>query len=288
MIATLEDFEFQFTDTGILMNSDAFGSADAFLDVKDVKGLDSANFKLTTKSYDGRDGGIAVVSGREMREIEISGDLVGGSDPIEPLLDALKANFAPTNVNLPLYFKAPGINMRQVFCKSLGFKYSWTAARRLNCTPFSIKFIAEDPVVYGTTQYTTQVAKGQAATGHSFDHAFDYSFGGSASSGGAQIWNNGNLDVGFLFTVTGQSTINPVLVAMTQDKQVAVNLSVGSSDTLVIDFYNENVRLNGVPRRNAVTQEGWFLLKPGLNELTLLDSSALSVSGTVSYYDGYE
>src|SRR6185503_4857001 len=149
----LDDFAFQYGDTGVLINDDS--TVAPFYDLKEVEGLDSSPYKSNTKEYDGRDGGIVSTEFEGIRKIRISGVLYGGSTSIEALLDVMKQNYAPQETPQPLYFKAAGVLQRVVFCKSMGLKYNWNAARRLNMTNWEVEFLAEDPTIYGSDLKTS-------------------------------------------------------------------------------------------------------------------------------------
>jgi hypothetical protein len=250
--------------------------------------LDNVEYKVSQKDFDGRDGGIVTIDGRKMRSIEVSGFIYGGSSPLEPLLDTLKANFAPKNTIRPLYFTAWGINTRQVFCKALGMKYSWEAARRYNSTPFTISWVAEDPIIYGTTEKTTPIMQTGNQPGYTFSHAFNYSFGGLVTPASPLVVNAGNAEVGFLFEFSNASIQDPIIISATTNSAVSLNLTVAAQDAVVVDFYNEMVTVNGSARRNVVDSEGWFKLQPGENSIWLSGGSAGPSQGTVRYYDGFE
>jgi hypothetical protein len=288
MIDPLDEFGFQFKDDGIPINMDGFPTADAVIDVKEVIGLDMPKYKVHRNNYDSQDGGIIKVGGLEMRDITIKADIIGGTDPIEPLLDDLKENFRGDDINYPLYLKFPGVNMRQVFCKGLGVTYSIGAARRMNCTPIEFSVAAEDPVVYGTTLYELPMKSAAPMPGHVFDHAFDYGFGGLADPGGLLATNLGNKPVGFLVELTGQSVFNPVITSLTEGRELSLSITVGSNDVLLIDFYNRMVTLNGQRYRGAVVNEGWFKLQPGQTQLRFVDNSGTQLIAVVKYWDGYE
>jgi hypothetical protein len=289
MPPVIDNFAFKYGDDGVVIN--AMNSTAPYLDIKSVEGLDNAPFKITTHEYDGRDGGSFQGEFEGMRKIVISGEIHGGdvvSNPLEVLLDSLKANFAPTTVAKPLYFYPFGVAMRQVFCKSEGFRYSWDAMRRWNSSPFSITLTAEDPTIYSATQKTETGVLITSSPGYVFNHGFDYSFGGMGSVGTPLITNSGNKPVGFYATWSGQGVSNPRLISATDGGKIfSLDLDLSISDTLVVDFYREKVLLNGQSRRKAVMEEGWFQLLPGANQLSYQADSTAASSVLISYWDGY-
>lgn len=284
----LSTFAFQYGDDGILINGDS--AAAPYLDIKSVEGLDNAPYKTSAKEYDGQDGGTFNGEFEGMRKIVITGEIHGGSfdsNPIEPLLDNLKANFAPTTVAKPLHFYPYGVAQRMVNCKSEGFHYSWEAMRRWNSSPFEIRLTAEDPTIYASTLKTvTGILMGDSP-GYSFNHGFNYSFGGVTNPLTPQLNNAGNKPVGFIAKWEGQAVVNPRILSSTSSMTLSLDLSISTTDILIVDFYKEAVWFNGSSRRKAVLEEGWFKLQPGYNDLTYqADSTNLSYVDFI-YRDGF-
>lgn len=283
----LSDFTLQFGTGGVLLNNDPANQYDPFFDVEKVTGLDSGSFRSSTKALDGRDGGIVAAEYLDPRTIVISGTCYGQINPIGPYLDLCKANYAPSKYDTPLYIKEPGNSQRQVFCKSLGFKYDWDSAYRLNTAAYQITLIAADPVVYGTIQRS---AIGTNSTGvypgFGFNLAFNFGFGGVYTPASLIAVNMGNKEVGGTIIVQGSGT-NIKILNNNTGKTLATSVSIGGTDALIFDLSYRRLTLNGVSRRGSVTQENWFKFPPGQTQLQLLTDSG-TVSGTVLNYDGWQ
>ena len=131
----MDDLTFQFGEDGVLLNTDPIipfeDLSSAFVDITNIQGLSSAPFRTTERSREGQDGGFIDAELEEMRTIIIDGTVYAPTYALEPYLESLKANYAPSKTTKPFYFQAPGINGRVVFCKSYGVKYDWTVDRRL-------------------------------------------------------------------------------------------------------------------------------------------------------------
>jgi hypothetical protein len=287
----LADYSFQYGDSGILLNGDPLSDG-SILDITQIDGLDSAPLKTSTASYEGRDGGIINAFNEDMRQPVITGTLYGGSDPIFQTIDMLKDNFAPRDDGepQPLYFQQEGTDLRQLFCKPLGFNYSWTAAMRTGTTPFTIKFQAEDPTIYGTDFQSIQgtCLTPNSVPGYAWSRAWSYSWGGAASVGTSQLFNNGNKYTGFYADIMGQACTNPVIACDTQPGMfVSTNITIGAQDTLRFDFYNQALLLNGQSRGNSVLNEGWFFLKKGINQLRFSADSLTPANIQYQYFYGY-
>lgn len=283
----LTDFTLQFGVSGVLLNNDPVNAVDPIFDIEKVTGLDSAPFRSSTKALDGRDGGIAEAEFLDVRNIVITGTVYGQANPIGPYLDTAKANYAPSKVDTPLYIKEPGNVQRQIFCKSLGFKYDWDTTRRTNCTPYQITLVAADPVVYSTQQRQTSGSNGSGAfPGFGFNLAFNFGFGGAYLPSNLVVTNAGNKEVGGTISITGSGT-NVRILNLNTGKTLSTSIAVGSGDVLLFDLSYRRVTLNGVSRRGSVTAENWFKFQPGQTTLQLQTDSG-TISATVLNYDGWQ
>lgn len=283
----LQDFTLQFGNSGILLNGSPANTYDPIWDVDKVTGLDSGSFRSSTKALDGRDGGIVEAEFQDPRTIVISGTVYGQNNAIGPYLDLAKANFGPSKYDQPLYIKEPGNSQRQVFCKSLGFKYDWDAAYRLNTTAYQVTLIAADPVVYGAVQRSASGTNSTGSVpGFGFNISFNFGFGGSYTPASLIVTNAGNKSVGGTIVITGSGTNVRILNANT-GKTLATSISVGTGDTLIFDLSYRRVTLNGISRRGSVTAENWFKFDPGQTLLQLLTDSG-TISATVLNYDGWQ
>src|SRR4051794_34797186 len=121
-IPSLQDYEYQFDDDGMPLNSfDAGVVAELpFVDVTRVAGLDSPEFRQATRDHEGLDGGYVDAEFMTIRNVTI--ECVLYSDPVDPeaLPDLIRYNFRPAKLTRPFYFKHPGKPVRVVFGKALG------------------------------------------------------------------------------------------------------------------------------------------------------------------------
>lgn len=283
----LDDLTFQYTDTGVLLN----GPNNVFplIDVETVKGLDSATFRTSSKDTEGQDGSTIEADFESSRTIVLAGTVITSTyESLEPILDALKANFAPSKIYQPFYFKAPGVAQRRVECKCIsGFRYDWDGLRRASSAAFEVVLQAGDPIIYGITQNTGvgDLDTG-APPGFGFPFGFPFTFGtATAAQGDFTVFNYGNRPVPFVATVNGTAA-NPGLRHDVLEKTVQLDLTVGSSSTLSLDFGKRTAELDGQNVAGKVTKEGWFLLEPGANQLRFLADTA-TASITVVGYDGW-
>lgn len=282
---TLTDFTYQFTDAGLVLNSDA-SLTQPFADVARISGLDSAPARNTTKPSEGQDGGTVEADYEDIRTIVIEGTLYNVT---EAYLDTLKSNFAINPTLQPFYLKAPGVVQRVAFCKSLGVRYDVDQARRISMAGFQIQLQAADPVVYSSDVSTTIVGVATPiTTGRSYNRLYPLSYGGAVSSGIFFVTNNGNRPVGATFVITGPVN-NPTIIDDTLGVQIQVLISLGVSDTLTIDTGNRTVLLNGTAnRRSLMTPSSkWFLLQPGSNQLRFTATAVTASQLTLTFRHGW-
>lgn len=284
----LIDYSYQFGATGIVIGGAAFADG-TIIDVTGVTGLDQAPIRTSEATYEGRDGGILNAVHEDMRKVIVTGIIYGGTSPIQTLLEALKANYAPSAVAQPFYIQPGSITQRQVYAKSLGFNYPWSTDLRTNKVTFTITLQAEDPTIYGTTLYDTPGALQGVAPGHAYNYGYNYNYGSSVFIGQTYLVNNGTKPVGFYAIIRNPSAqvVNPRILSDTMSTQVTTSISAGSNDILIFDFYNESLLLNGSNRHASIGNEGWFLLQPGINSIRFQADSTAQVNVDYQFYDGY-
>src|SRR4051794_20897827 len=97
---TLNVEEYQFRDDGIPLNTTA---QIPFVDIESVKGLDSGDLRTTTKDHEGTDGGFVDTKYETLRTVVIEGTVYCDPTQFETYMEALKANFGPTDISMPFY-----------------------------------------------------------------------------------------------------------------------------------------------------------------------------------------
>lgn len=290
-IPVLDDYQIQFGDDGVLLNADLDGVT-PFVDVLDVAGLDNATYRTSFKDTEGFDGSVVEAEFESKRTIVVQGTVYGITyDQMESYIDSLKANLAPSKVDKPFYFKAPGVGQRMAFGKcTTGFRSNWTTLRRTAIASFSFTIECGDPIIYGTNElmYFGQIIT-QPIPGFSFSFAFSFDFGAISPgvTGAFNGMHGGNRPAPFVATFTGNGVTSPGLKHEELNRSVQFDLSLNTGDQLVVDFRKRTVMFNGSPRRGSVTREGWFLLQSGMtNSLRLLTASG-SAQVSISTRDAW-
>lgn len=286
----LDDYQFQFGDTGVLLNADS--NIAPFVDVMDVAGLDSAAYRTSTKDIEGFDGSVIESEFESKRTVVLSGFIYGHAhDIMEQYIDLLKENLAPSKTYTPFYFKVPGRPQRMLWAKSTsGLRCSWSSMRRVAIGEFQFVLECGDPIIYGVdeTLWSGEIIT-QPIPGFSFNFGFNFDFGAISPgvTGAMNVSHGGNRPAPFIATFTGSGVTGPGLKHEVLNRQVEFDVSLEMGDQLVVDFRKRTVMLNGSPRRGSVTREGWFLLQQNVaNPLRLLTNSG-SLQVSISTHDAW-
>lgn len=281
----LNDYEFKFgqNDDALVLNggNNSISVGSPLWDVHKVTGLDLPDVKVSSKEFDGIDGGVVEAANISMRTIRLEGTLYAHQDDsLEGYLDALKANYAPVPRQAngmffdpsqkPFFIKPPGQPERFIFAKCIGLKYDWDAGRRFNSTPFQIILQAQVPTLFSPQLHvaTTPLVAGTEYT--------------------LQVYNAGNYHsyaVVRFYQIGNFPTISMTHVEQDAEVRIALGVSGGAVDhrPVEINFRQRTVfaldDLGGENYRRDVLEEGWWRLAPGMN--TIKVESDVSNSGWV-------
>lgn len=282
---TLADYTFRLGDSGVVLNTDP---SFPFVDIDKVSGLDSPAFRETTREHEGTDGGFMDAEFERGREIFLEGTAYCDVSNVETYMDSLKANYAPVTTPIPLYFKAPNVNERLVFVKSRGVSYDWETLRRLGMTRIQFKMFAEDPRIYDSTEQTLTIAfSGFTGDGFGFNLGFNFGFGSAVLPPGGSVFNGGNRPAPAKITIAGP-VINPRITNDTLGLTLSFVITLGASDTLVIDLGTRSVTLNGtINARGTLVDPTWWLLAPGTNSIIYTAGSGGGSTLTMTFRNAW-
>lgn len=247
-VPTLNLEEYQFGDTGVLLNGT---STLPFCDLNSIEGLDNAPFVTYSSEQDGRDGGYVEAQFESTRTVTLGGIIYATPSSMETYLDSLKYNFRPLNVNTPLYFNHGTGQTRCVFGKSFGLNYRKDVMRRLGKAEFQIQIGCEDPRIYDST-VTTATA---------------------AVAGNATVTLIGNRPAPAVFRLNGPLT-NPVITF--SGITMSFNVTLTGGQYIDIDLITKTcLRETGVSVRNLLTFGGgtWYLLNSTASTISLAASA---------------
>jgi hypothetical protein len=263
-VPTLEVEEYQYTDTGVLLN----GSANSlpFVDVTSIEGLDTAPYRSQTHDREGVDGGYVDAEFMTMRTITIEGQIFTSPFQVETFLDQLKANFRPSRVDQPFYFQTDA-GLRVAWGKSLGINYPKDQNRRLGITDFQVQILCSDPRLYEPYPITSSISlEGVITTGRSYPKTYPILYGAAVGDNALSFVVGGNRDTPAKLRINGP-VLNPEILYDNLDVLFSFDTQIDDGDYIEIDLGTRSVLLNGAtPRRNMMHLIGsWYLLEPGQN-----------------------
>lgn len=284
---TLDDYEYQFDDDGLLLNSSDAGYVATlpFFDVARVGGLDSPEFRTAQRSHEGVDGGYVDSEFMEMRTIIIEGTLY--ADPADPdtFCDQLRYNFRPSATDRPFYFKHPNKPERVVYGKGQGARYDITTLRKEGKTEAVCTIICPVPYIYDLDDLMGSGSLGGVDTGHGFNHGFNLSFGGSVGyDGSVPLFNAGTHRAYPVITIYGPIT-TPSLTESQSGKTLIFDIDLSSTDYLVIDTRRHSITLNGTASRRDRLISGprsWWWIEPGSATVRLGGSSGFGTGSATA------
>jgi hypothetical protein len=282
----LNNYEYQFGDTGTLLNqNNAYTTADLpFVDITKVSGLDSGEFRTSSHDHEGVDGGYLDSEFQAMRTIVLEGTVYADVNDPETICDALKYDFRPVKDPIPFYFKYPSKPTRMVFGKGQGAKYDLETLRRTGQSAIQLQLIAETPYIYDVDAVSGTGNLGVVDPGIGFNMAFDMSFGGlSVPANGIPLMNNGNHEAWPVVLIGGQID-QPFLVDSVTGNVIKFNISLGINDILTIDMFKHTVHLNDVTnRRNTIIgRPNWFSVPRDMQTTIFLFGASSSSTGSIT------
>ncbi len=272
----LEDCQLRFKDDGIVLNSDA---ATPFVDISSIDGLDSAEVRTFTEDYAGMDGGHVEALWRRPRTVVIAGTAYAPEGRLAPYLDQLKANYAPSDRDLPLYFRDPGNEERIVFAKpTTGVRYAYNEKARISSADIQITLTCADPRIYSIVESSPSVGLSAGSAARSYPKTYPTGYlgaSGDPQTGGVLFLDNkGNDSSPPILRFTGPS-LNPRASNVTTGEILRLNTTLGDTDYVDVDMFAHTITLNGTASRRHLLAPGssfWFL-KPGVNQINFLASS---------------
>jgi hypothetical protein len=199
----------------------------------------------------------------------------------ETILEQLTAAFQPISnpsAQQVLQFMLPGwASPRQVTGRptkgaipiDLDFQFNVEEA-------IAIEFTCSDPLVYDSVLQSASAGLPSPTAGLTFNATPNFVFG--ASTGGSfQLTNSGTYNAPFVVTITGPCT-NPLLKI--GSLYLGFTVTLGATDTLVIDTAAQTATLNGTADRTGTILTGsiWLTLAPGINTVGLQSSDSAAVA----------
>lgn len=232
----LNDYEYMYKDTGLLLNG---AVALPFWDVLKVSGLDMPDYNANIDDVDSQQGGTVYALYSMVRTIIIEGMLYANPSTIESTIDTAIANFLPNNTDYPFYYKAPGLAQRYINGKAIKFLSDTETLRRTGLAAFQLQIACGDPRKYINNADQVMVA------GTNYTPA-----------------NPGNVETYPIITVVGAFT-TITFTNVTTGKAITLTTTRIAGDVTVIDFKNKSVTINGIQNSSVVTGTAWWNIPAG-------------------------
>lgn len=263
----LNNYSFQF-------GSFVFGGAGSPYQITAITGLES--LPAIRNQDDTRGYNDGMFSGRDF--------LSGRTIILNVLTLAGNGNTAFQNYNLfqaALQPQTSGTTVLQFQLSSADVPVSVGARVRANATVINpeytfgyiqsqVTLFCPDPRYYGAAQTLSMTAS--SALGRTYNRVYNLLYGGGSQTGSVLVANTGWATTYPKVTINGPIT-NPTISNNTTGQFITCNITLGVSDSLVVDLLNKTVTLNGSSARNLMAGNSqWFGCPPG--------STTVSLAGT--------
>lgn len=142
-----------------------------------------------------------------------------------------------------------------------------------------VEFVFNDPLIYDSVPYSVTAGLPSPTAGLTFNVTFNATFGSSVG-GSLAVTNLGNIATPPVITIQGPM-LNP-RIALPTGEYMQLDISLGSTDTVVIDMKAHTIVLNGTASRVNTMRVGssWFFLPVGTSSLSLSSQDSTQVVGT--------
>lgn len=229
-------------------------------------------------AYFGRD-----FIGQRMVTLKVT---VGGTSPTDAVAK-LQALFAAWQLAtpdgsayMPLKFKLPGQDVQRFHGRPRDAVPDYTMVQGSQI-PVTLLFATADPSVLDDTLSSMSAPLQNVGTGRTYPRTYPRVYGAGASGGIILANNAGNFNTRPVATIVGPC-VNPIVTNFTTGEFMQLAISLGATDTLVIDFDARTINLNGSSRYSTkASGSTWFELAPGTTEVHF-NANAFSLGSTLT------
>lgn len=218
-------------------------------------------------------------------DMQVWANAIPSGSTVEQVLTELADAFniiEDPSIQLPLSVQLPGwTEPRVMFCRPSNYDLDVDSDYNFNTPKPAVQLTANDPLIYSSTIRSAATGLPTPTAGLTFPVTFPVSFG-SSTGGGTSVINAGNYTSPFVCTITGPVT-NPTLSI--GDYTFGLTITLGVTDTIVIDMGARTVTLNGTaPRNNTVdTGSSWLGIPPGTSSIGVSSSDSTAVAANFSF-----
>lgn len=242
---TLNDYEYQFKDTGVLLNGT---SALPFWDVEKITGLmDFPELSAKIQDYDGRHGSVTYAKYFQHRTVVVDGTLYASPTDFDTPLETMRSSLLPNGADYPFYFKHPNKAQRYMMVKPIALNCDVDTGRRYGAGKFQIQLVAGDPKQY-----------------------IDGTVANWTNNVNFNLNNTGNVVTAPVISITSTSTTtaNITVQNVTTSRSIAFSKAVSTGNVITIDLEYMAIKINGSYTPVAITLTGadWPESNPGVTE----------------------
>lgn len=268
-----------------------FGGVGAGVQLLQVEGLeDMPSLRIQDDNRGFNDGmwtGRDFLNGRYLTfTLQVMND---ASNTMQAYLAQLKSNlvFQESGTGL-LQFQLPGRSLQRINARvrrravQINPEYAYGRAVAV------VEMFAPDPRIYDDAAQGAVLTPG-SNLGRTYNRVYPLLYNSStgASNAFSAFSNAGNVTVFPTFTLTGTMT-NPVISNQTTGQALTINVTLGATDTLVIDSDAKTLTLNGYAARNLLSNtSSWFGFPPGSTTVGIVSSGTATGTMSVTYRNGY-
>ncbi len=96
------------------------------------------------------------------------------------------------------------------------------------------------------------------------------------------LTNAGTVETHPVVTITGPAN-NPRLANLTTGEELELTGVLAAGDTLVVDFYDQTVKLNGAPADYVASGDAWWTLGPGAHSIRYRVTTSSAADSTATF-----
>lgn len=142
------------------------------------------------------------------------------------------------------------------------------------------QFFAPDPRYYDDSQQSGSMAP-TTPSGRTYNRTYNLTFGGGTQASAVNVQNNGYVTTYPTVTVNGP-VVSPIIGNQTTGQVMQFNVTLSSTDVLVIDLAERLITLNGNPARNLLTGTSQWLSAPVGSSVFYFNGTGTTVGVTAA------
>lgn len=273
-------FEFQNFQMGVGTN----------FNIESIEGLNPPSSRVNIEER-AEDHGAFVYSGfMDHREITLSGYMYDYTpNSFNSNVDAWRFAFKPIVKEKELTFIMGDGIPRMVYAVPSKREFPMDVDFSRGYMKWVVQFICGDPRIYSSAEHSASFAPALPAGGADFPLDLPLTYGGMLSPPGTGLVDNVGVFPAPWRAVLQGPAINPRIANVTTGEYTDLNITLSSSDTLVVNSSSKTVIVNGTSSRYDVLPEAnrWWEVQPGQQNIRLFASGTAPNNFTFYWRDAW-